>query len=583
MLKTIADMHASQGNLALAQRDLLQVLALYKSIHYPRRHYTYDLISSVYHGMSNYDEALNYAQLALESATVNKDSVDLGSFNLTLGILHDELKQWKSATKYYKKALWYFEQSKNIDMVHVITNSICGGLIAHESPAKALAFCQQISRQHPATSPSSTYIHYLTLAECHLALKEVKTAERYYVHVLALGANKADVSNLTIATYIKVGTFYVIVRQYDKAHTYLERALTLLKQRGLLRGTASVHLQLFKVDSAQGNYSSAIDHYQKYKSLSDSIFNEKKSQQISSLEVQYETKKKEQDIALLTRQNLMQQASIQQKDFQRNSIIAGAILLAGLLGVSYNRYRLKQKSNQLLEAKQVEINQKNQSLEQVLGQKEELLTEKEWMLKEIHHRVKNNLQVISSLLNAQSDFLQDPIALTAIQDSQNRVHAMALIHQKLYQSHNLALVSMPEYIDEIVDHLMESFNRRASVRAVLTVAATELDVSLATPIGLIINEAVTNSLKYAFPANRPGIITIAFQSIADQTYQLSISDNGVGMPIGMDLERSHTLGLTMIRGLSRQIGGQLQIRQESGVQIILEFSQAKKVDRTVWG
>ncbi len=576
LLKTIADMHYGQGNLALAQRELLQVVALYKSIHYPKLHYTYDLIRTVYHSMSNYDEALKYAQLAIESATVNKDSVDSGSFNLTLGILYAELKQWKSAKNYYQKALWYFEQSKNIDMVHVITNSICGGLIAYESPDKALAFCQQISRQYPAISPSSRYLQYLTLAECHLALKHFGTAETYYLQVLALGAGNTEVSNLAIGTYIRVGSFYVILKQYDKARTYLVHALNTLKQEGISRGAIAVHLQLFKVDSAQGNYSSAIKHYQTYKALSDSVFNEKKSQQIASLEIQYETKKKEQDIALLTRQNLVQQTSIQQKDFQRNSIIAGAILLTCLLGVSYNRFRLKQKSNQLLETKQLEINQKNQSLEQVLDQKEELLVEKEWMLKEIHHRVKNNLQVITSMLNAQSHSLSDPIVLAALRESQNRVHAMALIHQKLYQSDNLAKVNMPEYIHEIMDSLIGSFDQQDIIVGNVAVSEIQLDITLATPLGLIINEAVTNSLKYAFPENRSGTITVELHLIADQTYRLAIRDNGIGMPIGIDVERSRTLGLSMIRGLSRQIGGQLKIHLDSGVHIHLEFNPAKK-------
>ncbi|WP_317198243.1 sensor histidine kinase, partial [Hymenobacter terricola] len=128
-----------------------------------------------------------------------------------------------------------------------------------------------------------------------------------------------------------------------------------------------------------------------------------------------------------------------------------------LLGVSYSRYRVKQRSTALLEIQQREINQQNQALEQVLGEKDELLgekdgllEEKEWMLKEIHHRVKNNLQIISSLLSRQSHYLRDAPALAAIRESQNRVQAMALIHQKLYQSDSLARVNMQDYTREIV-------------------------------------------------------------------------------------------------------------------------------------
>ena len=333
---------------------------------------------------------------------------------------------------------------------------------------------------------------------------------------------------------------------------------------------------LFKVDSAQGDYLSAINHFRQHKAVNDSIFNETKSKQIAKLEVEYQAKENQQNIALLTKQSKLQQSELNREQTTRNSMIAGSILLAGLLGVSYNRYRLKQRSNQRLEAKQVEINQKNQSLEQVLTEKEGLLSEKEWMLKEIHHRVKNNLQVISSMLNAQSDFLSDPTALAAIRESQNRVHAMALIHQKLYQSHTLALVNMAQYIQDIVEYLIDSFDRQQSVRSTINVSPLELEVTLATPLGLIINEAVTNSLKYAFPDNRSGTISIGLNPIDNQTYQLTITDDGIGLPAGFDMTQSKTLGLTMIRGLSSQIGGQLRINQQAGVNISLQFSITKK-------
>ena len=133
-------------------------------------------------------------------------------------------------------------------------------------------------------------------------------------------------------------------------------------------------------------------------------------------------------------------------------------LLLTLLLLSYNRYRLKQRSNQQLQAqqrvlqeRQEEINYKNTTLQL-------LLTEKEWLLKEIHHRVKNNLQIVMSLLNAQATYLSDEAALSAIQESQHRVQAMALIHQKLYQSEQVARISMPAYIQEVVSYLRDSYN-----------------------------------------------------------------------------------------------------------------------------
>ena len=220
---------------------------------------------------------------------------------------------------------------------------------------------------------------------------------------------------------------------------------------------------LFKVDSAQGNYPSAIHHFPVGPKPSTTPSLTKPEAGCSrSYKIQYDTREKEQNIVLLSKQSELQQSALKRAQTTRNTLMVGGVLLVSLLGVSYNRYRLKQRSNQLLEVKQLEINQKNQSLQQVLTEKEALLVEKEWMLKEIHHRVKNNLQIITSLLNAQSDYLHDATALAAIRESQNRVQAMALIHQKLYQSEQLASVDMAEYVTEVVDYLLESFNRHAS-------------------------------------------------------------------------------------------------------------------------
>jgi two-component sensor histidine kinase len=364
--------------------------------------------------------------------------------------------------------------------------------------------------------------------------------------------------------YLTLGKFYLLTKRYDKARHYLQQSLDLERNNSpLLRG-AELHLLLFEVDSAQGRFPAAIAHYQRYKLLTDSVFNERKNKQLASLEIQYDTRKKEQNIALLTKQTQVQQASIREREFQRNALVIGALLLAGLLGLGYNRYRLKQRSNQLLEAKQAEINQQNISLQH-------LLTEKDWMLKEIHHRVKNNLEVISSLLETQSDYLHEPAALVALREGQNRVHAMALIHQKLYQSDSLSVVNMAAYIREIAEHLLESFDCQDTVQMHLHLALIELEITLATPLGLIINEALTNALKYACPRPQPGNITIELVEIGFQHFRLVIEDDGAGFPPDFDTEDSGTMGLTIMRGLSGQIDGKLHITQTPGVRVSLEF------------
>jgi two-component system, sensor histidine kinase PdtaS len=422
---------------------------------------------------------------------------------------------------------------------------------------------------HRLLEHNGQFMYYL--ARAYTALRAYAQAEKCYQAMLRdLAPDVKEVDRLLV--YYSIGKFYWLTRQYPQARDYLTRSLALSARVGTLPQTAGAHLLLFKVDSAQGRFPAAIAHYQQYKQLTDSVFSTTKSKQLASLQVQYDTKKKEQDIALLTKQNQVQQAGLRQRELQRNAMLGGTALLALLLGVSYNRARIKRRSTRLLEEKQQEINQKNQSLEQVLSEKEELLAEKEWMLKEIHHRVKNNLQIVSSLLATQGDYLADAPAAAAMRESQNRVQAMALIHQRLYQADNLTRVPMRDYLRDIVTNLLDSFDCHDTVRAVVDVDDSHLDVAQVTPLGLIVNEAVTNSLKYAFPAGRPGTVRVEFRQPQPGHYQLVVADDGVGLPPGFDTAQRRSLGLLMMHGLSRQLAGQLQLTSEAGVQLRLTFT-----------
>jgi two-component sensor histidine kinase len=325
-----------------------------------------------------------------------------------------------------------------------------------------------------------------------------------------------------------------------------------------------------------------MGHYQRYKALTDSMFNERKSNQLIAYQVQYNTQQKEQDlklkaqdltlkeknIALLIQQSKAQQALLGQRQTERNALIGGAILLLLLLTLGYNRYRLKQRNNRQLRARQEEINRKNHSLQL-------LLDEKEWLLREIHHRVKNNLQIVMSLLNSQADSLEDQVALSAIRESQHRVQAMALIHQKLYQAEGMARVPMKAYIEEVVTYLSESYRLDHHIRFALQVDALELDVTQAVPLGLIVNEAVSNALKHAFPEGRAGTVHISVSRLADCTYQLVIADDGVGLPVGYDPDRRRSLGMTLLWGFGRQLGGELSVVSPPGTTICLVFEKER--------
>ena len=200
------------------------------------------------------------------------------------------------------------------------------------------------------------------------------------------------------------------------------------------------------------------------------------------------------------------------------------------------------------------------------------LHEKEALLKEIHHRVKNNLQVVSSLLGLQSRSIADLEMRKRFQESQNRIHSMALLHESLYQSDNLSEIDFPEYIRQLAAHLFRSYgvgNERVRLQTDLQKLSLTLDT--AVPCGLIVNELLSNSLKYAFPASRSGIIRITMSEEPDRQIRLVVADNGVGMDSAIDWTTTPTLGLRLVRTLMQQLGGRLEMTSTSGPEVQLTF------------
>lgn len=192
----------------------------------------------------------------------------------------------------------------------------------------------------------------------------------------------------------------------------------------------------------------------------------------------------------------------------------------------------------------------------------ESIREKEAMLQEIHHRVKNNLQVITSLLNLQAERIKEPSARSVFLESQNRVRAMALVHETLYGSESLARVELPRYLGRLCDSLLQTFGGNDRVYLERDIDPIELDLDRALPIGLITSELVSNALKYAFPSDQKGLIRVVLKDGGNSDYLLIVSDNGVGLPKDFDPESLSSLGLYLVRVLTRQIRATLEIGRD---------------------
>ncbi len=584
VLLEIGYKHLNARNTRQAEQHALQALAIQRAIGYPAlcRAYHELAAESVYLMPSDYgylsnacfllsdisqvrgdlNQKLYYVLEVVKNMEQSRMREELDYAYYRLGNAYWELGQFDKSTFYHQQSQATSHRKGENFIQLGLPRRMAVALLKAGKARQALLLWQDIIRKNlPCTYDDKLFIA-LGMGACYHALKQFRQAEQYYLESLAW-SRKSTLLAQSMA-WKGISQFYVGTGQYAKADPYLKRLLAASPKLVIPSHQIEVHLMRFKVDSALSNYSAAIGHYQRYKALSDSVFSETKAKQIAQLSIQYETAQKEQalrlkekDIALLTQKSRVQLT-------QRNALIGGTVLLLALLTVIYNRYRLKQRSNRQLQAHEAEIISKNNTLQV-------LLTEKELLLKEVHHRVKNNLQVITSLLNSQAHYTDDNTALSAIRESGHRVQAMALIHQKLYQAEGVARIGMQSYIGEVVAYLQSCYDRSLPIAFRLEVEPIKLNVKTAVPLGLIINEAITNVFKYAFPKECTGTVRLSLHQLAPARYELFISDDGVGLPPDYNPARSRSLGMSLMHGLSEQLGGELTISSNAGLTIGLVF------------
>ncbi|MDB5147697.1 MAG: hypothetical protein JWQ57_1717 [Mucilaginibacter sp.] len=577
----MADLLSIQGKYDLAVKNLRTALALYDSIGSKDLTGLYDLLGTCLTFQGDVDNALKYELKAVRLAEARRDtSLQTCTIYNRFALSYFSLRKWDQALIYFDKALTIAKKYKDSISIVVITGNQAMSYYRLNQPVKALAKLQSLnSLASVFKDPQDKIENYYDFCLVYIQLKQYRMAKIYLDKMEALKKDAGPLLTEVLRSYIN---YYIATGQYSKSYPYLEENEAFYQKTKILPFLAQNQLNWFKADSGMGKYQDAIKHYQRYKMLTDSNYRVANNKHTSFLQIEFETEKKNKDLLLQAKdiQLLKNKEQLQRSRFLaaqagRNLLIGGSVMLLLLLGVGYNRYRLKQRSNVQLQAHQDEINKQNQSLQLLNHKQEKLLNEKEWLLKEVHHRVKNNLQIVMSLLSTQSAYLENNAAIEAITESQNRVQAIALIHHKLYSANNVASIYMPSYITDLIHNLTDCFDSAACrIRFEQVIEPIHLDLTQAVPFGLILNEAITNAIKYAFSC-KDGQIIIALQRVGEDGLILTVTDNGKGLPADFDLKTATSLGMEMMKALSKQLGGTFKIQNNAGVTISIEFKIEK--------
>ena len=498
-----------------------------------------------------HDAALSHALKAIDYVKANADSASAGSVYQFLAMLFVKTGHRDKAEENNDLALHYLEEfGGDTGSIWTCLSNKAGTLIHAHRYQEALDFYLAQEKQRPPVSLTDKQNLLGGIGDCYLKLKQYGKAEKYFLQEYA----NAKLQQGWEPAFHRIAFFYVESAQYTKAQPYLDSAEFYLTGMNMQR-KAHLYYMRFLADSAMGDYRRAIHYLQLNRTCNDTVYETNKVREIQRYTVAYETEKKAQEIKLLQRSNELHVANQRHAELVRNISIGAValILLAILLFYRQNRIKLKMAAM---------ISQKNQQLEL-------LLREKEWLLREVHHRVKNNLQTVVNLLEIQAEFLEDD-ALKAIENSQHRVYAMSLIHQKLYADDTVGTINLADYIRELTSYLKESFGREEQVNIILRLEAVEVGVDTAVPLGLIVNEAISNAYKYAFPHKKDDRNIMIRLKEYDNYFQVDIKDNGIGLPQDRP-ERRGSLGLKLIHGLSREMDADIELFNDPGLHFRLRI------------
>ena len=510
---------------------------------------------------------------------------DMAAAKYKLADIYIEEKRTELAIESNLEAIALYEKIKDDAMI--ISSKIqMVAIYKHKERFKeSLAILQEIVQKIPFESPQRLGV-YNQLANVYDQLGELDSAIVYNKMYFETAKKFKDLPGQFIAKYNE-GLNHFNLERYDLAKNNFLEALTIAEASNiplfkpyamislidanvrlgktneglsLLQEASGLALNReqrkmlaevsYKLHKEQGNYKLALDFMESYKMLEDSLEQENNIAKINDLQLKYETTKKQDEI-----DRLALVSDLKNKQVRAQKI--GLWFLAGILAVlGYLLYKnIQQKS---------EIKVQNQTIQKSLE-------DKDILLREIHHRVKNNLQVVSSLLNLQSSYISDKIALEAINEGKNRVSSMALIHQNLYTEKNLTEIETKRYFEELLDQLFDSYNIDSdSISLEKDIDSVLLDVDMMIPLGLITNELISNALKHAFINRKTGTVFFKLKKMEEKLL-ITISDNGSGMSAKQFLE-SDSFGNKLIHAFVQKLKGSMDIESNNGTQITLNLN-----------
>ncbi len=504
-----------------------------------------------------------------------------------IGVVNNDEGKLSAALEYYYKSLNLIELLKDSLGLAEIYNNIGNIYAIQDDIEKALEFTEKSLVISKLISSVDNSVTLSNLGNLHRQRGNKEKALLYYKE--SLEVNKKTNNTVGLAyTYSLIGAFYETEGELDVSLEYLTKSLVVLEDNGHQEGVVGSLTDITRVYLKKGEIIKAKKHgeralklaeyngeplrvsiisevlssiYQKGKEWENAfemeklhfkMYNSIKNTEIETNLIKqtskYELDKKQQEIALLSVKNENQELKLRKNKISMLLISIALLFTLILIFVAYRMYK------------------KNQLINKMISKKSE---ERKYMLQEIHHRVKNNLQAVNSLLRMQSRKTSNKEVISVFKETQSRVISMAKLHEKMYQSGDLMHLNSKEYITTLVEEIVKNYALEKDIKLKLIIGEYLIDSQTMMPLSLIINEVITNSLKYAFEGREKGIITVKLSSVSGITYELIIADNGIGYTTE---STNRGLGSKLIQSFARQLNGVLEKTLDKGTVYKLTFA-----------
>lgn len=574
MLTNSADLLFQAGRNSEGLKLLFEALNLGKAVSRRTVEGIYWNIGRVSMRIGDYTNALKYNLLAIKTAKeVNDTTMQLGWIKHLVASTYIRLGDYKRAIPYSMEVLRLAKRFNNPFFNRLESPSLAFEYAHLNRIPEALAILNELnSRASTAQDRLSANVNLLYSL---VYSKKLSEAGRYVQEIKGLLPKvPQDEVAVILNAYNSLAYYYVETSNLKQVYHYSDLYAALAHKLSYIDDIDMAEDRYYKLAVVNRDPNSVIGHFLKGQQFRDSVYNKVKAYQMFLLEMENETLAKNRHIDSLTLDAQIKEAKLKRNQLIQKVALFGSVMLLIITGLIYSRYRLKKRSNALLTRQKEEIDHKNNALEkliidktELLKDKDQLLSEKELLFKEVNHRVKNNLQSVMLLLENQAATL-DGEAYDAVNISRHRIYAMSLVHEKLIESSKLKSVNMGVYLPQLVEHIRDSFQSAAHINFRISVEELIIDVSLALPLALIVNEAVTNAFKYAFPNKKNGEIYIAFGKIKEQIV-LEIADDGIGIDNLAKTRKSGGTGLKLIRGLCEDIDAKITFKNAAGTRIVI--------------